>query len=360
MRIGILTFHAAHNYGAVLQCYALQTYLKELGHEVEVIDYRQRSLLRVYQVYDWRRFISVHPLKCLRKFVRECRLLPLRRKRYAVFDEFICQYLHLAPVATITSHPYDVILVGSDQVWNTALTNGYDPYYWGVFPKPPHTRLVSYAASMEDNPSDEKCCQMHPLLRNFYQVSVREQALATRLSKMCNIPVASVVDPTLLLDSSVWERMVGQPVLSKDYVLLYEVHSSEKAEHIARQVADELGIEVVMLASLFEANKTKFSIEASPLTFINLFKYARFVVASSFHGTVFALQFARPFVSVKANNGKDGRVANLLSQLHLEDHFVDELTPFQLQHALNVSTPYNLRTREHQDSEAFIHRILHI
>lgn len=358
MRIGILTFHAAHNYGAVLQCYALQTYLKEQGHEVGVIDYRSRFLLRVYQVYDWRRFFSIHPLKCIHKFVRECRLLPLRRKRYAIFDEFIRCHLHLAPVATITTHPYDIIFVGSDQVWNTTLTNGYDPFYWGAFPKPPQTCLVSYAASMEDDPSEEKCRQMALRLRNFSRVSVREQALATRLSQQCEVPVTSVIDPTLLLDSSAWNRLVSQRVILNDYVLLYEVHPSARAESIARQVADELGIEVVMLSSLFEANKNQFSIGASPFTFLNLFKYARFVVASSFHGTVFALQFARPFVSIRANNGKDGRIANLLSQFHLEDRFVDELTLFQLRHILNSPTSYNLHTQERQHSVSFIHSVL--
>ena len=358
MRIGILTFHAAHNYGAVLQCYALQTYLERLGHEVEVIDYRQRFLLRVYQIYDWRRFISINPLKCVQKFVRECRLLRSRRKRHATFDKFISSLLHLAPISTITGHPYDVIFVGSDQVWNTALTKGYDPYYWGAFPKPLHTRLFSYAASMEDHPSDEKCRQMLPLLHNFSQVSVREQALAMRLHQQCKIPVTSVVDPTLLLESSAWSSLAGQRILPKDYVLLYEVHSSVRAERIARQVADELGAEVVMLASLLDANKTKFSIEASPITFLNLFKYARFVVASSFHGTVFALQFARPFVSVKANNSKDGRVANLLVQLHLEDRFINDLTPSHLKQILHSHTSYDLRTQELQHSEDFIHNCL--
>lgn len=50
MKVGIITYHRAHNYGAVLQCYALQEVLKRMGHDTQIIDYRQPFIEKLYNL----------------------------------------------------------------------------------------------------------------------------------------------------------------------------------------------------------------------------------------------------------------------------------------------------------------------
>lgn len=358
MRIGILTFHAAQNYGAVLQCFALQTYLESMGHEVMVVDYRSKALLHEYQVFDLKRFLSLNPSKCLRKFKTEVKMLPLRKLRSAAFEAFVDRHLHVCPVRFIDRHPFDVIFVGSDQVWNTRLTGGFDQYYWGDFNRPPQTVLASYAASMEDNPTSDKCREITRRLENFSFISVREKTLAQLLSEKCKKEISYAVDPTLLVGSQRWSQLAGERIVKEDYVFLYEVNPLPKAELMAADIAKSTGKRLITLSSLLTLHETKLSASASPITFLNLFKYADIVVAASFHGTVFSLVFSKPFVSIKANNGKDGRTANLLASVGLSHRFVDHLNASQLRQLLSENISVNLDTEERQQSVNYISKIL--
>ena len=348
MKIGILTYHFAHNYGAILQCYALQTYLTALGHEVYVIDHKLPVIEIPYRILYWRRFVSINPLKTIRKCITEIRLLPFRKARYNAFATFIRNNLKTASVESITDNPFDCIIVGSDQVWNTQLTNGYDPFYWGTFDKPQKTRLITYAVSMEDNPTDKKCIEMSRY------ISVRENALAETLSRKFKTNICSCVDPTLLLSSEHWSQMAGKRIVDENYVLLYEVTPSEKAEQTGRLVAAKLGIRLITLSSLPEANKDIVTAYATPNDFLNLFRYASFVVASSFHGTVFALQFKKPFISLRKNDSKDGRVINLLDTMNLLDRFVDSYDDKHIEDIISAQINVSLDTTERKKSIMYL------
>ena len=93
MRIGILTFHCAHNYGAVLQCYALQEALKGMGHDVEIIDYQPEFLLTPYKIFNTKRYKSNNPFKIAKKTLREVLVARMRIKRYSAFQHFRSKYL---------------------------------------------------------------------------------------------------------------------------------------------------------------------------------------------------------------------------------------------------------------------------
>lgn len=354
MRIGILTYHFAHNYGAILQCYALQTYLTTQGHDVYVIDHKLPAIEIPYKPIYWRRFVSINPLKAVRKCITEIKLLPFRRARYKAFTAFIRNNLRIVPVESITNNPFDCIIVGSDQVWNTQLTNGYDPFYWGTFEKPRQTKLITYAVSMEDNPTDKKCLEMSKYIPNFSAISVRESALAENLSRKFNTSISCCVDPTLLLSSEQWNQLAGKRLVDENYVLLYEVTPSEKAEQIGHLVAAKLGIRLITLSSLPETNKDTITAYAMPDDFVNLFRYASFVVASSFHGTVFALQFQKPFISLRKNDNKDGRVTNLLNTMNLLDRFVDTYNDKLIEEIVSAQINITLDTSERKKSILYL------
>lgn len=318
MRIGILTFHRAHNYGAVLQCYALQEYLKGRGHDVSVIDYEPRHF---HQFYNW---FQPQLLKVRNpfEFIRRIKLLIDKKYRYQAFESFIEERLNLCSLGTIFSNPFDVVIVGSDQVWN--YQGGFDPYYWGAIKFPAGTKVISYAASMQDKWEPEAEPIIKCLLRNFDMISVRESSLQESLFRLSgNAQIKHVIDPTLLLSSAEWETISVKPNINKPYLLLYLVQYSSGAEKIAQQIAEERNLELVYLTTDVDAKTHKSVRVTSPQQFVGLFQYADFVVSASFHGTVFSLQFGKPFLSYKMGIGRDARVASLLSPIGLSSHFTD-------------------------------------
>ena len=147
MRIGILTFHCAHNYGAMLQCYALQEYLVAQGHEVSVVDYRPDYLTHGYVRHALHHWISRNPLRAVKRLLTEPFLYRTRGKRWDGFDRFMRTKLHLTPYHPASDNvTFDLIIVGSDQIWSTRLTGEkFDPVFFG---KGLACRSVSYAASM--------------------------------------------------------------------------------------------------------------------------------------------------------------------------------------------------------------------
>lgn len=323
MRIGILTFHCAHNFGAVLQCYALQEFLKYRGHDVYVIDYKPKAITDVYRWFVLKRIIR----KNLYRAAKELLLLYWKKKRYDKFEDFINNRLHLAPVESIMKNPYDMIVIGSDQVWNYNLTNGFDDYYWGNFPHPENTRIVSYAASMQDNWPEEISPTIRKNLENFDCISVRESSLAKKLSSLtCGRRIYQVADPTLLLTREMWASLAIKPQIFKPYLLLFQVEGrNKKTEQIAETLSQIKNLPIVRFTTLVDWHTTRNVQTISPADFVGLFMNASFVVCSSFHGTVFSLIFNRPFVSVRMGVGKDNRVSNLLQQLGLGNHFIDSL-----------------------------------
>lgn len=324
MRIGILTFHYAHNYGAVLQAYALQYRLESMGHEVYFIDYKNRQILNAYKVFNIHRCTSYNLIECLRKTIDELKALPLRHKRHRAFIPFIRHKLHTVPTSEITLNPFDCIIIGSDQVWNTRLTRGVDPYYWGEFKRPPHTLLISYAASMEEELAEKSPDITRLHLNKFDAISVREKTLEKSLTPL--LPekrITCVADPTMLVEKEVWEALACPPHTDEPYLLLYQVRNSTRCEHIANEIAREKRLKVVCLSASALMHNSEECQSASPEEFLGWFKRASFIVCSSFHGTVFSLLFERPFYSIRLNDGKDDRVNNLLTELELTDRFID-------------------------------------
>lgn len=325
MKIGILTFHAAHNYGAALQCYALKSFLSSLGNDVAVIDYRPDWMIQGNKWVRKENFISYNIFRTIAKSLREFTVLPYRRSRYIKYENFISKNLNLKDIESINSAPYDLIIVGSDQVWNTKITRGFDKYYWGAFKKPNNTKLISYAASMNDHFSDEQIEIIKNNIGNFSEISVREKGAIKSLNPyLHDKKIISVVDPVLLVNRQRWDELAKKPQVNYEYVFLYQVEKNSLSVRIAQLLAAKLGCRIVTLSARVEDANTRVVRASSPEEFIGLFKYAKAVVCSSFHGTMFSLIYNRPFYSIKMNKDKDNRVGNILNILNLEKRFVDD------------------------------------
>lgn len=334
MKVGILTFHCAHNYGAVLQAYAIQEQLKLMGFDVEIINYRPAYLLRPYgylpQFYfrmkknGYARCL-IYNVKILFRWLGT--LIPTYKRRKG-FNKFIQSKLSLSSYRYdspfVEHNEYDFYIIGSDQVWNPKITKKFDDVYFGNFKVREGGKKISYAVSM---PLYTFSSQQKELLdvnlRNFSAISVRETQLEEFIFNNFNIKSQVVLDPTLLVDNFVWKKMAVIPNINKKYVLVYTLELRVEAMRIARNIASEIGAIIVELcgrSKVFDI-MTSYS-TASPEKFVGCFQNASFIVTSSFHGTAFAISYQKPFYSIMRGNELDSRQLSLLTDLDLHDRLV--------------------------------------
>lgn len=324
MKIGILTFHCAHNYGAVLQCFALQEYLKSIGHDVEIIDYRPTYLLKPYSRFRIGRILSRNPLRLVKNTIRESLMFFSRYKRYKNFNSFIRNRLNLSLSVKNKNIPdkYEAYIIGSDQIWNSRITKGFDDIYFASFPfEKGQRKYVSYAASMEVlELSREQKLYLEKSLVNFDQISVRENNLRDFLQPFTSKEVWQVIDPTLLVCSSSWYDMAISPKIKTKYVLVYQVRVNQRTIETAHEIAKQIGgivIEAVAWLN-WRCLKNKYQ-TTSPEEFLGLIKHADCVVTTSFHGTAFSVIFNRPFYTLLLDDGKNSRSLSLLNSLGLNE-----------------------------------------
>jgi len=338
MKIGILTFHCAINYGAVLQTYAMQEYLKGIGHEVRVADYRPDYLLAPYRLFPKGQNAGKPLPVRLRAWLRALCALPLRWRRRRKFRQFAQRRLHLLRFDPQGQNPdFDALVFGSDQIWNPRITGRFDKIYFGHFPAAEGTRRIAYAASAGsvDNIVPQ-AGRFFCLLRHYSSVSVREKSLAGYIrAARPDMHVPTVADPVLLAGPSVFEGIALRRAVRKPYLLLFCLHAGDlkalrpHAESIARQ----RGLTIVEMASMSESlRKPRQRNTESPEGFVSLLRHADYVVTSSFHGTAFAILFKKDFNAYSLQPSASERMADMLSLLGLSGRLIAESKPYRTGH----------------------------
>lgn len=326
MKIGILTFHCAHNYGAVLQCYAMQEFLRSKGHDVEVINYRPKYLLEPYKIFNLKRCFSKNPFRILERILKEFILLPMRIKRFHGFENFINSKLNLSNAVTKKYIPsnYDIYIVGSDQIWNPKITRGFDDIYFCRFPfVKEKKKYIAYAASMESKVLDDNAARYYSYsLNNFDYISVREKQLLELLQPLVHKPIEQVLDPTLMVSSKIWEIFPNRNNQEK-YVVVYQVRNNENTIRIAHHIAAQIGAKVKILVAWLQIKYSDTDQNATPEEFVDYIRNASCVVTTSFHGSAFSIIFNRPFYTIRLNDGADTRSSSLLKSLGLEHRMID-------------------------------------
>lgn len=327
MKIGILTFHCAHNYGAVLQCYALQEYLKSLGHEVYIIDYRPNYLK--YGLFTWYNWIALNPIKCIRKITFQVSTFPIQYRRFSSFTKFIKNRFNIKKLnLSVPQNDIECFIFGSDQIWRKN-QNSFDPIYFGEFKAAQGHKLISYAASMGLNSlSKTESSQIQNWLNNFSKITVREISLKELLTPLTSLPIDLVADPTFLLNSHEWDKVAIKPNINRPYILIYQVIPSQETYKLAYQSSKDLGnIAIIEIASKIQKNHTSHHMiyDASPEEFLGWIKNARFIITTSFHGTVFSIIFKKAFISIKQNKPSDLRIESILKHMNLQNRFIDSI-----------------------------------
>ncbi len=325
MKIGILTFHNSNNYGALLQAYCLQTVLEQEGHNAEIIDYRNEAIENRVRPYTLSHFLK----KPLRSLIGLVNVYYWNRQKEKLFNIFRSNTLHLSRKIEnrndISNLDYDLVIIGSDQVWNPKLTGGYDPVYWGQY-KPLNAKVITYAAS-----SSIKKMQiadntiLKTWLKSFSSVNVREYEICNLIQPLTSTKINVVLDPTLLAGREILEKITSDRLIAEKYIFVYAVEVNPKIWDIAREAAKKYNAIIVTTSTMSLSARLKLRdvrfINASIPDMLSLIKYSECVLALSFHGTALALLYHKEFYSVKGGNM--ARVSTVLSALGLENRMIE-------------------------------------
>lgn len=320
MKIGILTFHLAHNYGAVLQCYALQEVLHGMGHDVRVVDYQQPFMTEYFKP---RMSMGVRSFckALLHGEVREYLyrgLLPYIKSRN--FKLFRSRHLLLTEKCHGTGDvpAMDLYIVGSDQPWNPDLTGGPDLVYWGQFSRPVGSRIFTYAMSGSEKAiSKVGWDNVKQYCKRFDALSFREESNARRFSGLTGQTCQTVLDPTLIADADLWQPLLNKKWSRRHYVLLYHVGGPKEAIEAMTQNAKAMAISQGL--EFIDASRYLYS----PADFVSLIRYAECVITASFHALAFSIIFHKSFCAVKTGQASDIRQTSLLRATGLEQYFME-------------------------------------
>ena len=347
MRIGVLTlWQSKDNYGQMLQCYALQQFLREKGHEPYLISYRfikeerqytsfWKMLLKVYVIYP---LASVFGLGRDKKKLADEEFEKYCHEKKRSFDGFLKKYINLSKTYNnlddLQKNPpvADCYVVGSDQVWAQLLSKPENSAFFLDFGDE-KTKRIAYAASFSMNEYPENLrSKLAENFSRFNAISVRE----TQGIYICNsvgTKATKVVDPTLLLGTKAFENISAKRLNSDKYAFVYQLNIASPDEICwtdAQAYCNESHLDVIATASsgYFEGLEilkgAKYVYPSIP-EWLSLIRHSEIVITTSFHGIVFSILFHKNFVYIPlkgVHSGGNARVFNLLSDLKIEEKSV--------------------------------------
>ncbi len=313
MKIGILTFHFAINYGAVIQAWALSQYLTGLGHDVRIINYNPAKVKLPW----WIRTIWHKQWQSL-----------YRTQKFMWFRR-----MHLKETKTVNnvrnieSLNLEAIIVGSDQVWNVDFfkqkDGKFNPVYFleGVSTR---AKKIAYAASMgEALPLDYRWREeLIQALEAFDARLVREDFAKRELLKL-GVSSEWVIDPTLLVNPNVYDELTSKEEGRKPYLFSYLLTQIDDGLNLCERYRKLKPYELRLVT--LRPIKNKNLVFLSPRQWMSLLRNARFVITDSFHGVALSIAFNVPFAVLlkQASAGQNTRIIELLDRTGLADRIID-------------------------------------
>jgi hypothetical protein len=341
VKIGILTFQYAYNYGALLQAYGLYRYLEGLGHDVRFINLIPKFVT------------SSSLIALLKKWVRELLKQEYDMPRHILkrhqFDRFRQHFLPLTPPCSTrnelenVSSGLDAVISGSDQVWNGDFIEGIASHYFLDFTDIKSCRRISYAASFgnaRERQPIETIKAAQKFLQHFKSISVRDELSAEIVNELSGRQAEVVLDPTLLHDFQDISGCRGNN--GQDYIGSYYISENHaKLGHaILVHLNNRLELPVIMIGNRMKKFRYyNANISASPLGWLRFMRNASFICADSFHATVFSVKFRKPFITWCGNRPQ--RAQSFLRLCGLENRQVSSANPDAISELINTPIDYN-------------------
>ena len=375
MKLAIITQPLFDNYGGILQCYALQTILQRMGHEVIVL--RRYGMPLNTWIFLLR---CVSFLKCIiRRYL-------LGQKQWAIINPWALWYVpdkskwlygsrrllaqfidkHFQQSSPLTStddmarwantHPCDAFVVGSDQVWRGAYNADVTESFCSFLPDTDPRRRIVYAASFGTEYVDispEKLPECRRLAQFFSAVSVREQSAIRLAKEALGIEPQWVLDPTMLLTADDYRSLWQHEESQWEGITTYVLDASEEKSQIQHDVSQTLSLPVnaLMLPPIDQDGKP---VDMIPVEgWLKAFAQASFVITDSFHGCVFSIIHRKPFIAIANRERGIDRFTSLLGYFGLMDRLIFSLEEYQ-QKRSSLLTPidYVPIVQKHEEARA--------
>lgn len=313
MKIGILTHHYICNFGAFLQAYSLQEAVKEQfpDDEVYIIDYINVKHF-VINIGGWFRFY-----KDRENLSNWCEKIKLP----VTFFKARKKYLNLTATCYsakgVERLGLDVIIIGSDEVWNYKDTRGNAPVKFGVGLD--REKLIAYAPSVGQSDPDKMPDYVREGIQKFYAVSARDSQTEEIAYRIRQEHIQRVADPTFL--SRIPDEKV--PGVEKDYILFY--YCDKFPEEEKQKIFDYANQNNLAVYGAGECNKayTAATVNLTPFQWVWMFRHAKYVVTGTFHGAVFSMLNHRQFCCYLTNPSRIQKVTSLLSEFDLQDRICE-------------------------------------
>lgn len=333
-KIGILTFHKVPNFGASLQAFALKKFLGDYcgdGSVVEIIDY---ECVGNDSSFSADKFLSAASTSrnIVRRFCKRILMqnivMPDYKEKCRRFTEFSNRYFQIRKYGPGECVNYDYVFLGSDQIWNPNITNGFQNAYFGQDPQIVGKYTASYAASCGDinGLTDADRQELYERVSKIDHVGVREISLYDNLAQH-GIENNFTMDPTFLLDKSEYEdtfhltKEPGEPTL-----LIYELQPDTGLDALAKNIAEKRRLKIQKICGYVDFkhihNKKEITYHDGPIDFLKKAYGAEYIITNSFHGIAFSIIFKKNFSAVLPAQRRS-RIVDLLGELHLKDRIYD-------------------------------------
>lgn len=333
-KVGIITFHNSYNCGSMLESFAIEKILEKQGLDAKIIDFQSLEQKELYNI----KFKN----NSIRNIVKNIIIIPARKKlknNNARYEAFKNKNFKLTKTYTkmeeLNDKDFDVVVAGSDQVWNITIEDGNDAYF---LPWVKNAKKVAYAPSfgakniMEHTSDTEK---YKNFINDFDAISIRENNGQKWIKDLCDIDVPVLVDPTLLLEAEDYDLIKDDIITPKneDYIFLYCPGFDREICKFVKKISEKYNLKVITWStkSYYTKNIKSFGFELveceDPAIYLSLIKNAKLVMTTSYHGTIFSTIYKKNFITIKNGGmyGSDDRVRTLLDQLDMNE----TLIPFE-------------------------------
>lgn len=339
MKVKTITCHEVYNHGASLQEYALLKFLKNEGHNAQVIHYKPKYLSGHFNLMGVNPKFNMAIIKHLYLLAKlPSRLKALKRKR--AFDQFHKKYIPTDSVLYQSNEDLkknvpdaDVFICGSDQIWNSYFQNGKDLAFYLNF-VPNNKIKISYAASFA---IDELENSVKPLVKenvsSFNAIGVREISGLKILQELDINNAVQVLDPVFLLDPVFWEKTFVKPISDK-YIFIYDFDSNPLIKKIALHLKKEKGYQIFTVNENIEYADRNFFLQG-PEIFLSLVFNSKFNITNSFHAVAFSLIFEKQFVVINRTEKINTRMRDLLLLFDLGERLISTEEEFQILENIN-------------------------
>jgi len=315
-KIGIMTIHFVYNYGAMLQAFALNEYLRNEGYDSYIIDYRPRFLNKNYRI-SYLSFFQ-NPILQTKMIIKKI-LFP---KKYVNFENFLKEQLHCTSSIgwKSKSEKCGIVIAGSDQIWNMNVVN-YDATYLLDFANESQKK-ISYASSFGSHQIDETWNEVvRDNLRSFDAIAVREETGAEIVNGLhIDRTPEVVVDPVFLLSSSKWSTLGQKPsgFSYSDYILYYMLEENQNMIDSLYKLKRMTNLKIISVHPTLIKNRIgDISLNnIGPREFVWLIENANYVVSNSFHGTCFSVLFGKKMI-IGEHSKTNTRMENLIKNLKI-------------------------------------------